>query len=79
MSLYGINATETAQVLESNGDIDAAELIRDMDTRLGGLEARIAAVLELCQQAEVKGITSGFPFTVQAVREAATADGTTEK
>lgn len=38
---------------------------------LDRLQARLDAVLDLCQQAEDMGVTSGPPFTVTSVRAAA--------
>lgn len=78
MSMIGIDPEETAQALDDHAEFAAAELMRDLGAENSALRVRLNAVLALCEEADAKGITSGGPFTVAAVREAA-ADRTTEK
>lgn len=78
MSMIGIDPEETAEALEARAEFAAADLMRQMDASNRALEARLDAVLALCEEADRKGITSGGPFTMAAVRAAA-AGRTTEK
>jgi len=78
MSMIGIDPEETAQALDDHAEFAAAELMRSLDAENSRLRVRLNAVLSLCEKADEKGITSGGPFTVAAVRAAA-ADHTTEK
>jgi hypothetical protein len=78
MSMIGIDPGETADALDDHAEFAAADLMRSLDAENSALRVRINAVLALCAEADAKGITSGGPFTVAAVREAA-ADRADEK
>lgn len=78
MSMIGIDPGETADALDAKAEFAAADLMREMDAENSALRVRLNAVLTLCEEADAKGITSGGPFTVAAVRAAA-ADRATEK
>ncbi|MFF8589966.1 hypothetical protein ACF061_00760 [Streptomyces sp. NPDC015220] len=71
MSMIGIDPGETADALDARAEFAAAELMRQMEAQNSTLRLRLNAVLALCDQADAKGITSGGPFTVAAVRDAA--------
>lgn len=72
MSMIGIDPEETAAALDDHAEFAAADLMRELSTENSALRVRLNAVLALCEQADAKGITSGGPFTVAAVRDAAT-------
>ena len=78
VSMIGTDPEETATALEVRAEFAAADLLRSLDSENGKLRARLAAVLALCDEADAKGIVSGGPFTVAAVRAAA-ADRDNEK
>jgi hypothetical protein len=78
MSMIGIDPDETADALADHGEFAGAELMRELAAENSALRVRLNAVLALCEQADAKGITSGGPFTVAAVRTAV-ADRATEK
>ena len=55
---------------------DAAEAILDRMERESGAATRLDAVMDLCDEMERKGITSGEPFTVRRVHAIALGDVT---
>ncbi|MFI7096819.1 hypothetical protein [Streptomyces lydicus] len=66
------DATKSAAMAIALGVLatEVEKLAADRD----GKGARLSAVLALCSRAERDGITSGGPFTVQAVRAAAATE-----
>lgn len=50
------------------------EVLNEARKELNALQARLSAVLDLCDEAERAGIVSGHPFTVRRVQAAALGD-----